>query len=376
MSSVALHGNLRDFGIAEVFQLIGQQRKTGTLEVSGGDGPIFLAFDEGRVVRGGPAGGQNEFDGLGDQLVRSGYLTRDDVESMLLESERSARPLLDILVGSGRIDAETLAGVQHLLTREVLFDVMRRSSGDFHFTAEPITHDTPPEDLLGAEQILMDGLRMLDEWRTFVDVVPSSDAVFCRVGDLEAARALTKGESDVRMGHAERVLQLVDGRLSARRVVDLSRLGTFEATRTLAELRQAGVIELVTSRPSKPRMGQAGRRRLPVMKLLRVALGTTLPFVLLAVIAVQMAGRMGPTAGLPGSAIPTSPVERLSASYEARLIRGLIQAHYFETGRHPVDLKEISVYAEQADASLTPERLGAYYYVVRDEEVVLLAPPN
>ncbi|HKK52381.1 MAG TPA: DUF4388 domain-containing protein, partial [Myxococcota bacterium] len=44
MSSVALHGNLRDFGIAEVFQLIGQQRKTGTLEVVGEEGAIFLAF--------------------------------------------------------------------------------------------------------------------------------------------------------------------------------------------------------------------------------------------------------------------------------------------------------------------------------------------
>ena len=31
--AVALHGNLRDFGIGEVFQLIGQQRKTGVLEV-------------------------------------------------------------------------------------------------------------------------------------------------------------------------------------------------------------------------------------------------------------------------------------------------------------------------------------------------------
>jgi hypothetical protein len=35
--SVALRGNLRDFGISEVFQLIGQQRKTGVLEIAGPD---------------------------------------------------------------------------------------------------------------------------------------------------------------------------------------------------------------------------------------------------------------------------------------------------------------------------------------------------
>ena len=33
--AVALRGNLSDFGIGEVFQLIGQQRKTGVLEVDG-----------------------------------------------------------------------------------------------------------------------------------------------------------------------------------------------------------------------------------------------------------------------------------------------------------------------------------------------------
>ena len=41
------------------------------------------------------------------------------------------------------------------------------------------------------------------------------------------------------------MLHLIDGRLSVRRVIDLSRLGTFEATRALAELRQAGVIDVV-----------------------------------------------------------------------------------------------------------------------------------
>jgi hypothetical protein len=32
--SVGLSGNLRDFGIADVFQLIGQQRKTGVLDLT------------------------------------------------------------------------------------------------------------------------------------------------------------------------------------------------------------------------------------------------------------------------------------------------------------------------------------------------------
>ncbi len=48
--SMALHGNLRDFGIGEVFQLIGQQQKTGFLSVEGKDRELRIAFEQGSVV--------------------------------------------------------------------------------------------------------------------------------------------------------------------------------------------------------------------------------------------------------------------------------------------------------------------------------------
>ena len=43
--AVALRGNLQDFGIADVFQLIGQQRKTGLLDISNEGRTLRLAFD-------------------------------------------------------------------------------------------------------------------------------------------------------------------------------------------------------------------------------------------------------------------------------------------------------------------------------------------
>ncbi len=43
--SVALRGNLQDFGIADIFQLIGQQRKTGILEFKDGQESVQLRFD-------------------------------------------------------------------------------------------------------------------------------------------------------------------------------------------------------------------------------------------------------------------------------------------------------------------------------------------
>lgn len=372
--SVALHGNLRDFGIAEVFQLIGQQRKTGTLVVEGGDGSIFLAFDEGRVVRGGPAGTRSDREPLGPQLVRSGYLTRRQLDDLHAESARSARPFADLLLATGLIDATTLADAQHLLTKETVFDVMRRQNGDFNFTAEPVVHDTKPENLLGAEQILMDGLRMLDEWQTFVGIVPSDDLVFRRVRNLETARAVTQGDGDARIAQVERVLQLVDGRLSVRRIIDLSRVGTFEATRALAELRQAGVIDVAAPAKRKSRRGKNRAKRPPLLPVLRAALATALPLAALGYFAAVSLERADATGGHLGSAIPVRPIEQFGHRHETDLIRKQLEVHFFETGRYPDRLAELAARESNWLASLAPARLADYYYRVRDEEVVLLAP--
>ena len=52
----ALKGNLDDFGIAEIFQLIGHQRKTGILDVHGPKNHVRAAFDQGALAWAEPVG--------------------------------------------------------------------------------------------------------------------------------------------------------------------------------------------------------------------------------------------------------------------------------------------------------------------------------
>ena len=86
--AVALNGNLRDFGIGEVFQLIGQQRKTGVLEVNEEGTRIAISFDEGAVVSGERVGAYPEA-GLGEMLVRTGSLTPERLVKVEQQIERA-----------------------------------------------------------------------------------------------------------------------------------------------------------------------------------------------------------------------------------------------------------------------------------------------
>lgn len=371
--SVALHGNLKDFGIAEVFQLIGQQRKTGLLEIAGEIQRVQLAFDEGRVVWASPIG-KSEFAVLGDRLVRCGLITRAILEEMLRESATSARSLPALLVQSATVDKRDLEQISELLSRETIFEVMRWTGGSFHFTAQAIPHEVPPEKLLGAEQILMDGLRMLDEWQTFQDVVSDEDMIFRRVGRLEVYRQQVQAGGRAHSPEMDRVFQLVDGRLPVRRIVDLSRLGTFEATRILAEMREAQLIEPVEGAARNVSRRTRRRASMPIGRYLRVAAASILPIALLVGVSWMSLAQRPSDGQLRGEPILQRPLAGAVARFERRRIENALEAARFLTGEWPETATDPEAWRAVEGLALTPDSADAYYFAWRDGGIVLLAP--
>jgi hypothetical protein len=101
--TVGLSGNLVDFSIADVFQLIGQQRKTGRLELKNGQRRAQLAFDRGLVVSAEPAVGRaSDLDPLADRLIRCGQLTRERAQEATARCRASANTLDRTLVRAAR----------------------------------------------------------------------------------------------------------------------------------------------------------------------------------------------------------------------------------------------------------------------------------
>jgi len=371
--SVALRGNLKDFGIADVFQLVGQQRKTGILEFTGTDGQqVQLRFDRGGVVSASPTESRAE-ESLGRMLVRCGFLTRQQVDGMHAECESSGQSLPRLAIARGLVTEEELEQVEDLRTRETIFAVLRWSDGSFDFRAQQVFHNRRFETLLGAEQILMDGLRMVDEWQSFADLVPSEETVFGKVGRFESYREQASGEMARRMEHAEKVFSLVDGRLKVRRIIDLSLLGSFDATRALASLHQAGVIApLETRRVQMLRRG-ARPRVLPRADV-RSWIATLLPIALLAGVACLTYSRNAAPWPAGVYPIPRTALALVRDGYATLRLRHALEAYRFTNGQWPPRLELL------ADSGiLPPEALASdlgrpYYYVERAEGAVLLAP--
>ncbi len=264
---MALQGTLKDFGLADILQLIGIQRKTGVLTLDSGSETVTVKFREGQVV-GADSSTRNLEDVLGSVLVRTGRIT----ETQLAEALRTQRSTLQrvgyILVKSNAISEDTLQEALRIQVTQMVYRLFRWRDGQYQFaSSDHVDYDREHFQPIGAETILMEGARMLDEWPIIERRIRSALAVFRKtaagaaierpVASLVEAHVdfgftETSGagsavpEEGIRLSPDEQeVLRMVDGRSRVQDLVDRSPLGEFDVYRALHELLNRHLIEEV-----------------------------------------------------------------------------------------------------------------------------------
>ena len=79
---MALAGTLKDFGLPDIFQLIGLQKKTGILHLKNASESATLTFDQGNVVD-AESSLQRNSDRIGIVLVNQGSISKEQLEEAL-----------------------------------------------------------------------------------------------------------------------------------------------------------------------------------------------------------------------------------------------------------------------------------------------------
>ena len=371
--SVGLSGSLADFSIADVFQLIGQQRKTGSLELRNAGDRAQLTFDAGLVVSARPGKERgSDLDPLTDRLQRCGILTRERAEEVQAAGRSAAQSISALLVERGWCSPADVTLAEDLITRDTIFEVLRWRSGSFDFRAEAVEHDRDPASLLGAEQILMDGLRMVDEWQSFAEFIPSERSVFQRATSRDAFVESSQRLAPEDRPAAERVYQLIDGRISVRRVIDLARLGTFDGFRILAELCRGGAIRALNPESVRQlrRLMQGSEARGIWLR----GLAAAVPLLALAFVVGGLLNGAPAAPPPPGHPVEASGLDVLREAYASRAMRQAIEAYRLETGRWPARLSELEEGGWVESGALATPDGRPYYSVHRDRGLVFLAP--
>jgi hypothetical protein len=278
-----------------------------------------------------------------------------------------SRTALDGIRNGGDLEEAELQRAIDQLTQDTVFTLLRWTQGSFHFTAQPVVGEGDSARRISAEQILMDGLRMVDEWRTFDADSMDLDTIWKRVEPFERFREREAREPADRIAYAERIFTLIDGRAPARRIVDLGRRGEFEGALWLSRMRRAGVIAPATPESKPRRVGRSLLRGDGASAL--AACARVAPFAALACLVAALSFQDAPHAELAAQGAALERKAQLAFG-RARL-RNAVEAYRFAHGRWPASLAE--AHAAPADA-MASARAHEYYFARRGDSFVVLLP--
>ena len=359
---MSLQGVLSDFGAADIFQLIAQQRKTGVLEIEGKDGTLVVSFQAGQVVRARPSESHPD-DALASLLLRTGGISETDLAEARRVQKETLDPLAHAVVEQGFVSKDEMQEIARLLSNESIFGVFLLDNGRFSFSPDSVSEEIG-DLVVGAEMVLLDALRMRDEWPQVQKGLHDLAMILAQNVDVEVyqrKRTEIERETGISGDGLDRLFNRCDGRLTARRVIDLSRLGTFEGARGLVAMLNDEVLKI--SR-------KLARPRLSAPALAARGHWTRMPWVLAAA-GLAAAGLWLVPAPAPRShPLPRAALLEAHAGAALEQLRAGLEAHRWRTGKYPESLEVLSRGSGDFLAGIDLDR---YSYVRRARGYTLLA---
>ncbi len=261
---MALKGTLKDFGLADIFQLISLQQKSGILKVKKGNEEVIISFLKGSVVWADTSKRELE-EKLGQLLIKKGIITPHQLGKALAIQKKTLMRLGHILINEKFINREQLQTALSLQVKFIAYRIFRWKEGNYFFSQDSeLDYDKANFMPISAESIFLECARMSDEWPIIESKIRSQDLIFEKVdkGDSEKLKIESIVDADIDFGFGEEgkeqrsdkiilstaaasVYLLVNGKSPVREIIEKTDLGDFETSRILFELLNRNLIREV-----------------------------------------------------------------------------------------------------------------------------------
>lgn len=242
-----LTGFLKDFGLTDLFQLLGQQQKTGVLNLQEKKrGIVQVRFDKGMIVGIVLPSEKDEENSLGKRLVQGKLLSPDNWRKAFQLHKEELISIESALLKSEVIRKEDLTAALRLHTFDTIYNLFKWNEGTFWFETKEVYYDSNLLEPLNAEYLLLDVLRMVDEWPLLAKRIPTFGLVMQRVNPSTTLEVLTGTPWEKsRSFQMEVIYELVNGLHTVQEIIDLSFVAEFDTCKNLIAMMDAGLIEPV-----------------------------------------------------------------------------------------------------------------------------------
>ena len=384
---MALSGTLKDFGIADILQLIGQQQKTGSLLLKTGRDEVEVSFADGNVCF-ATEKNRKSTSFLGTMLLRAELITQPQLEEALQQQARSLKRLGDILVEMGTLSQPQLAQMAKLQTTETLYKLFRWKSGTYEFSQREIDAGKSAFEPIRAESILLEGFRRMDEWPAVRKKIPWQDATVKRLQELDVRDlpaiddgglgldGLDAGGGEGKPSERHKALyKLCEPDRTVQKITDLARIGEFEALKAMQELVDWNYLAIIPPArggvAAMKELAAGGRLLARSGGLVRLAISVTFflaTFWLLHLAAPAVGSSRAEHHARRGAAV------RLLARGQLLRLESALEVYRLEHGEYPPVLRALVEGQLIGESDLKYPFADPYHYRKTTNGFVLLAP--
>ena len=168
---MALRGNLRDFTITQLLNLINLASKTGTLIVDGPNEQAYVSFRDGKLAY---ARIGHEEGSLAAVLHRANKLNVNQYRAITERGGKMTDKELGLLlINAGYVTQEDILLNLQTYSTEVIRRLFTWVEGIFRFETDILAPEDRINVRLDLENIIIEGSRQLREWEQLQDEIPS-----------------------------------------------------------------------------------------------------------------------------------------------------------------------------------------------------------
>jgi len=235
---MALRGNLRDFTITQLLNLVNLAHKTGTLIVEGPGETARVSFRDGKLAYAQIGQEDSRLAGI---LYQSNKLNANQYRLIQQRAGNfSDKELGLLLINAGYVSKEDILDNLQQYSTDVVHRLFTWVEGLFHFDSEAL----PPADRINVrldlENLIIEGSRALREWEQLQDEIPSLEMAL-KFADRPGANL-----RNVNLSIEEwRVVSYVNPKNTMRQIANTTKMNDLEVRRIIYGLLQACLVEIV-----------------------------------------------------------------------------------------------------------------------------------
>ena len=239
MGERILEGSLKAVSVPDVLTFVNLLKKTGTLTFRSGKTARRLYWERGDLVF---ATSSKPEESLGNFLVRHGKITGEQNLQSGLQVEPGRRQG-KVLVQMGILTPKQLWWAVKNQVLEIIYGLCSLDEGLFFFEETPEANEEKIKLSTSTTNIIMEGIRRLDEWPRIKELIPTDDLAPVLAPHEVRDRGIRFMEGELE------ILALVDGSRSVREIIHLSSLDEFETLRILMAFVLARYIQMPGAAP-------------------------------------------------------------------------------------------------------------------------------